>query len=178
MNEKTIETQSIYKGKVLGLRVDTIELANGGISQREIVEHGESVVVAPLDTNGNVILVKQYRKAAEAILLEAPAGGIEDGEAPSEAASREMQEEIGFRPGNLTSVGGFWLAPGFCEEYMHAFIATDLEASLLPADQDENLEVVYVSLDEVMSMINTGIIKDAKSIAVLLMCLNIHLPRL
>ena len=89
-----------------------------------------------------------------------------------------MQEEIGFRPGNLTSVGGFWLAPGFCEEYMHAFIATDLEVSSLPADQDENLEVVYVSLDEVTSMINSGIIKDAKSIAVLLMCLNIHLPRL
>jgi len=136
------------------------------------------VVIAPLDGDGNVILVRQYRKAAEEILLEAPAGGIEDGETPSEAASREMQEEIGFKPGNLTSIGGFWLAPGFCEEYMHAFIATDLVAGALPADQDENIEIVCVSLDKVTSMIKSGVIKDAKSIAVLLMCLNTHISRL
>lgn len=178
MDEKTIETQLIYKGKVLGLRVDTIRLPDGGISQREIVEHGESVVIVPLDSDGNVILVRQYRKAAEEILLEAPAGGLEDGETPNEAASREMQEEIGFKPRNLTSIGGFWLAPGFCEEYMHAFIATDLMVSKLPADQDENIEIICVPLDEVTSMINTGVIRDAKSIAVLLMCLNTHLSRL
>ncbi len=173
--EPTISSEHIYSGKVLSLRVDTIGLPEGGTSKREIVEHDESVVIVPIDSEGYLLLVKQYRKATGNFLLEAPAGGIEKGEEPRQAAEREIQEEIGFRSNDMRYIGGFWMAPGFCTEYMYAYIATDLEKSYLPADEDENIEVVFLHKDDINRAIMSGEIEDSKSIASIMMALNLYL---
>ncbi len=174
LDEPTIESRRVYDGRIIGVRVDTISLPNGGTSQREIVEHGASVVVVPIDDQGRAILVRQYRKPPEMALLEAPAGGLEEGETPEEGVRRELQEEIGYVPGRLQEMAGFWMAPGFCTEYMHAFIATDLTESTLPPDEDENIEVVPVPLSQTPELIRSGDIQDAKSIAALLMAIHLY----
>lgn len=174
MEENTIESSYIYDGKVVRLRLDTVKISESSITQREIVEHDESVVVVPLNNDDKIILVKQYRKAVERFLLEAPAGGIEVGETPDDAARRELQEEIGFATENLKFLGGFWIAPGFCTEYMYAYIARDLVVSKLDEDEDENIEIVPVDLEQIPDMIRSGEIEDAKSISALMMALYLN----
>ena len=173
MEETTTDTERIYEGKILSLRVDTIDLPGGGSSRREIVEHDSSVVVVPIDENRRVLMVKQYRKATERFLLEVPAGGLEPGELPEDAALRELQEEIGFTAGNLQSITGFWMAPGFCTEYMFSYIATRLTQSVLPADVDENIEVISIPFEKIPHLIYLGDIQDGKSIATLLMAMHV-----
>ena len=172
--ETTVDSRRIYSGKTIGVRVDTVRLPNGGMSQREIVEHGHSVVMVPVDHQQQVLLVRQYRKSPEKSLLEAPAGGLEEREAPEDGVLRELQEEIGFTAGNLQRMAGFWMTPGFCTEYMHAYIATDLRPSALAPDEDENIEVVPTPLSLVPDMIRSGEIEDAKSIAALLMAIHLY----
>jgi ADP-ribose pyrophosphatase len=172
--EVTIDSRRIYSGKIIGVRVDTVRLPNGGTSQREIVEHGHSVVMVPVDHQQRVLLVRQYRKSPEKSLLEAPAGGLEEGESPEEGVLRELQEEVGFTAGRLQRMAGFWMTPGFCTEYMHAYIATDLRQGALAPDEDESIEVVPVPLARIPDMIRSGEIEDAKSIAALLMAIHIY----
>ena len=176
--EPTLESKRIYDGKVLSLRVDSIRLPDGGTASREVVEHGASVVMVPIDDRGQALLVRQYRKAPEQSLLEAPAGGLEDGESPEDGVLRELQEEIGHPAGKLVRMTGFWIAPGFCTEYMHTYIATDLSPSALAPDEDENIEVVPVPLDRIPELIRSGEIQDGKSIAALLMALHLHADEL
>ena len=163
--EKTIETRRIYDGKILSLRVDTISLPNGAISMREIIEHGNAVVLVPIDDEGRVLLVRQYRKPVEQVLLELPAGNMEAGEDPQAAATRELREETGFLPGKLERLGGFYAAPGYCQEYLHLFLATDLRPDPLPADFDEDLELVATPWTEVPPLLESGAICDSKSVA-------------
>lgn len=174
MQENTIESKYIYDGKVVRLRLDTVKIAESLTTQREIVEHGESVVVVPLNNDNKIILVKQYRKATEKFLLEAPAGGIESGETPDDAARRELQEEIGLATKDLEFLGGFWIAPGFCTEYMYAYVARDLVVSKLAEDEDENIQIVPVDLEQIPDMIRSGEIEDAKSISSLMMALYLN----
>ena len=148
-------------------------LPEGKTGQREIVDHGDSIVVVPVDKDNQIVLVKQYRKALEAFLLEAPAGGIEEDETPNDAALRELQEEIGYTSDSIEYMGGFWIAPGFCNEYMHSYIARDLIESQLPPDEDESIEIVSVPISEIPDLIRSGEIEDAKSISALLMALNL-----
>ena len=156
------------------MRVDTVTLPRGAPGTREIVEHSECVCIVPLDENNNVVLVRQYRKAVEEEVLEIPAGGVEPGEAAEEAVLRELQEETGFTAGKLQHLSSFWTTPGFCTELMHAYIATGLVPSGLKPDEDEHIQVITVPMDTVPDMLNRGEIKDAKSIASLLMVLLLH----
>ena len=172
-NEPTIESKVEYEGRIVTLRVDQVGLSGGRQSTREIVEHADSVCVVPLDVEQNVLLVRQYRKPLESQLLEVPAGGIEGDESPEATALRELQEEIGHTAREITPLSGFWLAPGWATEYMYAFLARDLEPSTLPADFDESIDVVPVPLTEVTSLIDSGEICDAKSIASLLLALRV-----
>ena len=172
--EPTLESRRIYDGKVVALRVDTVRLPNGGTATREVVEHGASVVMVPIDDLHQALLVRQYRKSPEQSLLEAPAGGLEEGESPEDGVLRELQEEIGFTAGRLLSMGGFWIAPGFCTEYMYAYLASDLRPSALDPDEDENIEVVPVPLERIPDMIRSGEIQDGKSVAALLMALHVY----
>ena len=163
----------MFEGRILTLRVDTVRLPNGRETTREIAEHSPSVCIVPIDDDGNVVLVRQYRKPVESDLLEVPAGGIEEGEVSDEAVQRELQEEIGYTAGNLRHLSSFWLAPGWCTENMHAYLATDLAPSSLEADDDEFISVVRVPLAETPKLIGDGQIQDAKSISALLLALRV-----
>ncbi|MQF98590.1 MAG: NUDIX hydrolase [SAR202 cluster bacterium] len=173
MEEKSISSDYVYRGNIIDVRLETITLPEGKTGQREIVDHGDSIVVVPVDKDNQIILVRQYRKALENFLLEAPAGGIEKNETPGDAAVRELQEEIGYTSYNIEYMGGFWIAPGFCNEYMYSYIARDLVKSQLPPDEDENIEIVSVPMEEILHLIRSGEIEDAKSISALLMALNL-----
>ncbi|MDP6550001.1 MAG: NUDIX hydrolase [Dehalococcoidia bacterium] len=170
--EPTVESRLLFEGKILNLRVDTVRMPGGRLVTREIVEHSQAVCIVPVDGRGNVLLVRQYRKPAEVELLEAPAGGMDDGETPEEAALRELQEEIGFTAGALRHLSSSWVAPGWCTEFLHAYLATDLTPSRLAPDDDENISVVPVPSDRILGMIENGEIQDMKSIASLLLALR------
>ena len=172
-NEPTIATRSVFSGRIIDVRVDTIRLPNGRETTREIVEHDPSICVVPVDANGNVLLVRQYRKPTESFLLEVPAGGIEEGEEPEESTRRELQEEIGHTADELTLLTAFWLAPGWASEYMYAYLATGLTPAVLDSDEDEFIDVVPVPLSEVPDRIADGSIQDAKSVASLLLAMRV-----
>ena len=174
--EPTVESETVYEGRIVTLRVDTVRLPSGRLTTREIAEHGASVCVVPIDAEGNALLVRQYRKPAGASLLEVPAGGIDPGETPEEAAIRELQEEIGHTAAELRPLSSFWLAPGWCTEFMYAYAATGLAPSKLEADDDEYISVERAPLGDVPELIQSGEIKDAKSILSLLLALELADP--
>ena len=168
-SEPTISSKRIYEGHIINVRVDTVRLPSGREATREIVEHSHAVCIVPIDNDGKVVLVRQYRKPAEEALLEVPAGGVEDGEVSEEAVLRELQEEIGYTADHIEHLSSFWVAPGWATEYMHAYLATGLKESRLEADEDENIEVVRLPFDEAVAMFKTGGINDGKTIAALLL---------
>ncbi|MCG3775631.1 MAG: ADP-ribose pyrophosphatase [Nitrospira sp.] len=168
LTEVTLESRRIFDGKVVNLRIDKVRLPNGKTSEREIVEHRQAVVIIPMDGEGRVLLVRQYRKAIEASMLELPAGGMEEGETPEQSADRELREETGYAPGKLERLTGFYVAPGYAEEYLHLFLATDLHESPLKPDEDEFAELVPMSLEGAVDMVFDRSINDAKSIIGLL----------
>ena len=171
--EEQIASKEIYDGRIIKVRVDDILMRNGNRSVREVVDHANAVVVVPIDADGNVHLVRQYRYAAQESLLEAPAGLVEPGEDPDDCAQRELAEEIGYMSRNLRALGGFWSSPGFCTEFMYAYLAKDLVPRRLQADDDEDIQVEKVPLSRIPQLIRLGEIQDAKSIAVLLMAICI-----
>lgn len=173
LREITLESKMIFQGKILNLRVDTVRLPNGRVATREVAEHSNSVCIVPIDHNGDVVLVRQYRTPVKGALLELPAGGVEEGEVSEETVQRELQEEIGYRAGKLQHLSNFWLAPGWCDEYMHTYLATDLIESKLVGDDDENIVVERVSLDRALELIGNGEIEDVKSIAGLLLAMRV-----
>lgn len=167
--EEQIASREIYDGRIINVRVDDILMRNGNTSVREVVDHANAVVICPVDDEGNVHLVRQYRYAAKQMLLECPAGLVEENEDPDDCAQRELSEEIGFASRNLRILGGFWSSPGFCTEFMYAYLAKDLVPRRLQADDDEDIQVEKVPLSRIPQLIRLGEIQDAKSIAVLLM---------
>jgi len=177
MVEKTLSSQVIYEGRAVKLRVDTVEMPGGRKTTREIVEHGECVAVVAIDAESNVMLVSQFRKPIEKELLEIPAGGIESGEDPVAAVRRELREEIGYLPRKVDRLGGFYSAPGFCTEYLYLYLATDLVPSPLQAEDTENIRLVRVPVSQITSLITSGTICDAKSIAGLLTFLEYQKAR-
>ena len=158
---------------MIQVRVDEVRLSNGRRTVREVADRANAVVIAPIDDAGNVVLVRQYRYAVEEALLEAPAGMVEPGEDPDDCAQRELQEETGYRAEEMRSLGGFWISPGFCSEYQYAYVARGLIPSKLEADYDEDIAVERYPLSEIPAMIRDGRIRDAKSVAVLLMAANL-----
>jgi ADP-ribose pyrophosphatase len=175
MTEPTVSSQQIYNGRALSVRIDTVEMPSGRTTTREIVEHRDGVAVVALDEKDNAIMVRQFRKAIERTLLEIPAGGIDEGEQPVDCVRRELQEEIGMLPNKIEKLGGFYLGPGYCSEYLYLYLATDLEPSQLVAEDTESIEVVKVPLSQVSHLIATGEIIDCKSIAGLLRVIQLGL---
>ncbi|MBI2171199.1 MAG: NUDIX hydrolase [Chloroflexi bacterium] len=167
--EKTVETKRIFQGRVVGLRVDTVSLPDGGTARREVVEHSQSVTILPVDGQGNVLLERQYRKPVEAWLLEAPAGGMNEGEDPEAAARRELREETGYTARKMEHLASFYVSPGFCTELMHTYLATGLVAGRADPEEDEHIDVTFVPLCQAIKMISTGEIVDGKTIAALLL---------
>jgi len=170
--ERTLHTERIYQGRLVGLRVDTVELPSGRKTKREIVEHGACSAIVAIDSEDNVLLVRQYRKPVEKALLEIPAGLMEPGEDTLQCARREFEEETGFSAERWEKLGSFYTSPGFCTEDMHLYLATELTPAESVADSDENIELVRVPLTAVPELIASGEVCDAKSIAGLLMALR------
>ena len=172
MNAEVKRRRQIYKGKVLSLELRDVALGDGRQAQQEVVVHRPSVSMVPIDNEGRVVLVRQFRSPAESELLETPAGSIDEGESVEEAAQRELQEEIGSRAGKLTVLGDFYLAPGYCTEFMRVYLAEDLTDNSLEPDEDELIELERVSLDDALARIANGEIRDAKTVAGLLLYAN------
>ena len=169
MHEKITHTDEIYNGRVVKLVVHDVELPDGKHSKRELVRHPGAVAIVALDPDQNVLLVRQYRIAADQILREIPAGTLNPGEDPQVCAIRELQEETGYKPGNIERIGGIFVAPGYTTEFIHLYLATDLAESSLDQDEDEFIEMDRVSLGEAVAMIERGDIIDGKSTAALLL---------
>lgn len=170
--EQTLSSRLIYDGQIVKLRVDTVSMPGGREAQREIVEHCPCVAIVAVEASDNLLLVKQFRKPVEKELLEIPAGGIDPGEDPLTAVRREMQEETGYLPRKVERLGGFYATPGYCTEYLHLYLATDLTPSPLYAEDTDSIKLVRVPIGRIPDLIASGSICDAKSIAGLLIFLE------
>ncbi|SHJ64902.1 NUDIX hydrolase [Tepidibacter formicigenes] len=164
LEEKTMSSEKIYNGKVINLRVDTVELPQHKYQKREIVEHPGAVAILALTEKKEVILVKQFRKPVEETLLELPAGKLELGEDPKECAIRELKEETGYEAEKIKFSNLFYTSAGFSNEKMYLYLATGLKEGQSCPDEDEYIEVFKVKISEALDMIKKGEIKDAKTI--------------
>jgi len=166
--EKTIVRKEIYDGKIIKVAVDKVELPNNaGTSYRELVFHPGGVCVVPITKEGKIVLVEQFRKPLEKVILEIPAGKLEKGEAADleNAAKRELEEETGYKPGNFYKLTETVMSPGFCDEELHIYMATDIEKVENPRemDEDEVIVVYELTLEEAKQAKKDGRICDAKT---------------
>lgn len=171
--EKSIKSDTIYDGKILKLRVDTVELVNKKYSKREIVDHQKGVGIIALDEDNKLWMVKQYRKAIDKVTLEIPAGLVESNELPIETAKRELQEEVGFYPEKISYLFDMHASPGFTNDKLSFFLANNLVKSELEQDEDENVEASLYEIDDLYNMIENGELTDAKSIIAILYAMKL-----
>lgn len=169
LTETKLESQQIFSGKILNVRLDRVLLPNGKESTREVVGHPGAVAVVPVTTDGRVILVRQFRYPVGEILLEIPAGKLDGGENPDDCARRELEEETGFVAGSLEKLTSFFTAPGFTNEIIHLYIARDLVQAAQKLDGDEFIDVEYYSRQQLKELVASNAIKDAKTLVGLLM---------
>ena len=164
-----IKSEILLQGRAFKIRRDYLKTPDGRETRLEIVDHGGSVVIIPIDDENNLLFVRQYRHAAGGDLLELPAGTREGEEPYEECAAREIREETGMEAGKLQKVGEFYLAPGYSTEFMAVFLATGLKDNPLQADEDEFLDVEKVPVKKAIEMAEHGEVPDAKSLAALLL---------
>ncbi len=159
-----VSSTYVLESRVFKLRRDILQTSDGRQYTYDVIEHPGAVVIVPLLPDGRVVMVRQWRQAAGQVLLELPAGTREPAEEPEATAAREIQEECGYRAGQLTRLASFYSAPGFCSEVLHLFLAEDLSPSKLAGDEDEDIETVSLPLAEALAMAARGEIADAKSL--------------
>jgi len=162
--ERLISTERRYSGKVLTLDLDTVALPNGKTTQLEILRHPGASAVVPIHQDGRVVLIRQLRHAAGGYIFEIPAGKLDQGEDPKRCAARELEEEVGYCAGRLTLLTSILTAPGFTDEVIHIYQASDLIPGKQNLDQDEVIEVVEWPLNVALAKIQDGTIRDAKTI--------------
>lgn len=167
--EKTLERKQIYKGRVIEVCVDTVELPNGKEGTRELIFHGGAVCVVIVNEQGKLVLVRQYRKALEQMFLEIPAGKLEKDEDPKEAVMREMNEEVGYTCDDVKLLYTFYGCPGFCNEkvYLYEAINPRLAEKKLALDEDEFVQLVELDFHEAIKQLQNGEIQDGKTIMAL-----------
>lgn len=168
MRETITKTQHLYDGRVIKLDLHEVTLPDGATATRERIVHPGAVAIVPLDAAGNVLMVRQFRLAADQIMLEIPAGTLKPGEDPAMCAIRELQEETGYTASSLESLGGMYVAPGYTTEFIHLFFATGLTESRLPGDEDEFIEVERIPLKNALAAVMDGTLIDGKSVSALL----------
>ncbi|MFD1360622.1 NUDIX hydrolase [Lentibacillus salinarum] len=163
--EKTIQTETIYDGKIVKLQVDDVTLPDGKTSRRELVKHAGAVGIIPITKDNKIVFVEQYRKPLEKSLVEIPAGKLENGEEPSVTALRELEEETGYTASSPTFITSFYTSPGFADEIMYLYLADDLEPveNAASGDDDEFIELLELTLDEARQYVNEQRIHDAKT---------------
>lgn len=172
--EKTVSSKKIYSGKVINMRVDTVELPNGNLAERELVEHPGGVGIVAVDENGNVLLVEQFRKPYEKNIIEIPAGKLEKGEDVSECGMRELQEETGYIAKSFEFLGECYPSVGYTDEVIRLFLATDLVKKEQNLDDDEFLSVLRIPIKDMLKRIMDNEVKDAKTaIGILKACVRL-----
>ncbi len=169
MAYEIMNSQQVFKGKVFAVRQDQVQLPDGKTVRLDIVDHNDSVSIVPLDSDGKIWFIQQYRHPTGKVLLELPAGVMDAGEQPETSARRELREEIGMAAGQWRQLGEFYLAPGYCTENMFVFLASQLQADALPPDEDEDITVEKISIVEAYALAERGEINDSKSLAALML---------
>jgi ADP-ribose pyrophosphatase len=164
MTERTVSTNLAFEGRLINLRVDEVELDDGRRARREVVEHPGAVAMLAWD-GGRLAMVRQWRHAADAELLEIPAGTMDPGEKAPTTAARELQEETSLGAARWEAGPRFFTAPGFCTEVIQLFLATELSELPGTSEPDEQIELSWMSLADALAAIDSGAVADAKSIA-------------
>lgn len=162
--EKTLSSKTVYDGKIIKVNVDTVQLPNGKEAKREVVHHQGAVGILTINKNNNIILVKQYRKPLEKMILEIPAGKLEKNESPVDCALRELKEETGYTANNIEQIVKFYTSPGFADELIYLFKANDIHKGKTELDEDEFVETIELTLSEVIDLIKKDEINDAKTL--------------
>lgn len=165
LEHKTVSRDEIYQGAIISVVKDTITLPNGKTAERELVLHNGAAAVVPVDEEGNIFFVRQYRHSTGKELLEIPAGTLEAGEDPLECAKRELEEETGYKASEFYHIFSIYTAVGFCTEKIHIYLAKGLHEGEQNLDEDEFVNVEKHSLNEALEMIFDGRIEDAKTIS-------------
>jgi ADP-ribose pyrophosphatase len=166
---EVVSSKQVFLGRAFSIRVDRVSVNGKPPMQWEVLEHTGGVAMVPIDEEGQVLMVRQYRHSVATELLELPAGTVHKGEDYAECAGRELQEEAGMAAAKLELIGEFFLAPGYSSELMRVYIATGLTPASLPQDEDEDISVERIPFDEAVRMVINGSIRDAKSVAGLLL---------
>ncbi len=157
-------TKNVYTGKVVTLNIDTVTLPNGATIDLETIRHPGAAAVVPVKDDGTVVLIRQFRHAAGGFIYEIPAGKLHPGEDPLHCASRELEEEVGYRASSFELLSSIFTAPGFADEVIHLYKATGLTKGRQQLDQDEVLDIIEMPLAEAVNKIEDGTIRDAKTI--------------
>lgn len=168
LREETIGREEAFAGRVFQVEVRQVQLSDGSNAGREIVLHNGGACIVPLDKDNNVHMVRQYRAPFDDIMLEIPAGKLEPGEDPLSCAARELAEETGFRSSNIEHLATIYPSPGYCSEILHIFLGTELTPGEAEPDEGEILTCDSYPLDSLLQMIDSGAIKDAKTVVALL----------
>jgi ADP-ribose pyrophosphatase len=166
---RILEHRRLYEGQILTLDLDQVEEPGGVRAAREVVRHRGSVAALPVHADGRIVLIRQYRYAVDQLVWEVPAGRLDSGETPEEGARREVEEEVGLRAGHLEPISVFYTTPGFCDETMHLFRATDLREVPARPEADERIEARMFALDEAQEMIRRGEVREGKTLVALLL---------
>ena len=165
VEEKTISSEMIYEGAILNLRRDKVTVKDGRTAYRENVEHKGAVALVPVTADNKVVMVRQYRKACEKVLLEIPAGKLDPGEEPLECAVRELREETGYTAEKIQRISEFYVACGYSGEKISIYLCTGLTAGSTDFDEDEALDIVEISFEELYAMCINDELEDSKTIA-------------
>ena len=168
MSIEVINRNTIYHGRAFNVRRDEVRMQNQNTVYLDIIEHVGAVTILPLDIDGRILFIRQYRHATGKELLELPAGTLDPAELPENCALRELREETGYAAGKLIKIGEFFLAPGYSTEYMHVYLASDLRPDPLPGDEDEFISLEPIPIKQAYDMALNGGLQDGKSLAALL----------
>lgn len=156
----------IHTGRLISVHAESFTTSLGHV-HTDIVSHPGAVAILPIDAEGRLLLIRQWRRAVEQVLIEVPAGTLEPGEAPDVCAQRELQEEVGFKASHLIPLGLMYTCPGFCTEKIYLYLAEGLSYSPLPGDEHEVIDQLPVTLDQALKMVDEGVITDSKTITAL-----------
>ena len=166
---KPVSSQTVFSGQIIEVALEQHDLPNGRRSQFEIVHHPGGAAVLPVLEDGRLLLIRQYRVAVGAMIYEIPAGRLEPNESPRQCVARELAEETGYEADAIEALGGCWSTAGFCDEYIHLFLANELRPVPQALEPDEIIELCPLSVEEAMALLDQGAIADSKTQLALLL---------